>query len=66
MITFLILIGPFALLLYAVIRARLKRRKQSTTDTQFQVPYEKPYGPEAPRQPNAFLRRFPLTTQVQA
>jgi hypothetical protein len=65
MITFLILIGPLPLLiLYAVIRARLKRRKQHTADTQLPAPHEKPDEPEAPKEPNAFLRRFPLTTQL--
>lgn len=65
MITFLVLLGPIPLLiLYAVLRARIKRRKQATTDTQFPVPHEKPYEPEPRPHPNAFLRLFPLTTQL--
>jgi hypothetical protein len=65
MITFLILFSPVPLLiLYLNIRARLKRRKQSAADPQFPAPHGTTYEPENPRQPNAFLRLFPFTTQL--
>jgi|GEM_PF-4346383 len=65
MITFLILIGPIPLLiLYAVFRARIKRRKQAATDTQLPAPTAKPYEPEAHSHPSIFMSRFPLTTQL--
>lgn len=65
MITFLILIGPLPLLiLYAVLRARLKLRKEPLRNTQFPESNQKPYEPETPPQPNAFLRSFPLAAQL--
>ncbi|MGI4829628.1 MAG: hypothetical protein ACRYFU_15750 [Janthinobacterium lividum] len=65
MITVLMLIGPIPLLIfYANIRARIKRRKQPATDTQLPAPNAKPYESEAHSQPNIFMSRFPLTTQL--